>query len=152
MTHTHFATLALLLLTLTGCATTMHATKTPVILATDIGDDIDDTWAVAMLLNTPTLDVKLITTTNGAPDYRARIIAKLLTIAKRTDIAIGLGAGAAAGSARQSPWIADFPLTNYRGPVHQDGVAALIDTIHRSRQPITIIAIGPLQTLAAALP
>src|SRR5438874_1874241 len=117
MTHTPLATLALFLLTLTGCVATMHPAKIPVILDTDIGDDIDDTWAVAILLNTPTLDVKLIMTTNGAPHYRARIIAKLLTIANRTDIPIGLGAGTAAGSARLSPWIADFPLTNYHGPV-----------------------------------
>ena len=36
--------------------------KIPVILDTDIGSDIDDTWALAMMLKSPELDVKLIVT------------------------------------------------------------------------------------------
>ncbi len=31
----------------------------PVILDTDIGDDIDDTWALGLLLKSPELDLKL---------------------------------------------------------------------------------------------
>ena len=34
--------------------------KIPVILDTDIGGDIDDTWALAMLLKSPELDLKLV--------------------------------------------------------------------------------------------
>jgi hypothetical protein len=41
--------------------------KTPVILDTDIGDDIDDTWALAMLLKSPELDLKFVTTTPTLP-------------------------------------------------------------------------------------
>src|SRR5436190_21695349 len=33
--------------------------RQPVILATDIGDDIDDTWALGLLLKSPELDLKL---------------------------------------------------------------------------------------------
>jgi len=33
----------------------MKNTKIPVILDTDIGSDIDDTWALAMLLESPEL-------------------------------------------------------------------------------------------------
>ena len=39
--------------------------KIPVILDTDAGTDIDDMWAIALALNCPELNVKLITTTNG---------------------------------------------------------------------------------------
>ena len=60
--------------------------KLPVILDTDIGDDMDNTWALVMLLKSPQFDVKLITTTCGKSVYRAKIIAKLLTVAGRTDI------------------------------------------------------------------
>ncbi|ACK41425.1 MULTISPECIES: nucleoside hydrolase [Dictyoglomus] len=55
--------------------------KIPVILDTDIGTDMDDTWALAMLLNSPELDPKLITTVNGDTLYRAKLVAKLLKIA-----------------------------------------------------------------------
>ena len=36
--------------------------KIPVILDTDIGDDIDDTWALALLLRCPELDPRLVVT------------------------------------------------------------------------------------------
>ena len=65
--------------------------KIPVILDTDIGTDIDDTWALAFLLKCPELDVKLITTASGDTFERAKIVAKILEIAGRTDIPIGLG-------------------------------------------------------------
>jgi inosine-uridine nucleoside N-ribohydrolase len=145
---------------LIGCAairpsTARHASgkmkPTPVILDTDIGDDIDDTWALVMLLKSPQFDVKLITTTNGQQDYRARLVAKLLTVAGRTDIPIGLGAGESKQEQKQLPWVKDFPLSKYKGKIHKDGVAALTETVNASPEPITIIAIGPLQTLAAAV-
>jgi inosine-uridine nucleoside N-ribohydrolase len=123
----------------------------PVILDTDIGGDIDDTWALVMLLKSPQFDVKLITTTNGAAEYRAKIIAKMLTIARRTDIPIGLGAGGREGSGGQQPWVKDYRLSDYAGKIHQDGVGALINVIERSPQPVTLICIGPAQTVAAAL-
>jgi inosine-uridine nucleoside N-ribohydrolase len=65
--------------------------KIPVILDTDIGGDIDDTWALAMMLRCPELDIKLVVSDTGNTTYRAKIIAKILHIAGRTDIAVGIG-------------------------------------------------------------
>ena len=65
--------------------------KTPVIFDTDICDDIDDTWALVLLLKCPEFDVKLITTTVGDTRAKAKVVAKLLEIADRTDIPIGIG-------------------------------------------------------------
>ena len=65
----------------------------PVILDTDIGDDIDDTWALTMLLKSPLLDLKLVTTTRGKAEYRGKLVAKILTAAGRTDVPVGLGEG-----------------------------------------------------------
>ncbi len=125
--------------------------KTPVILDTDIGDDIDDTWALALLLRSPEFDLKLVTTTYGKAEYRAKIVAHLLTVAGRADVAIGLGAGGKEGTGRQQPWIEGYKLSDYAGKVHDDGVAAMIDLIEKSPTPVTIISIGPLDTLAEAL-
>lgn len=63
----------------------------PVILDTDIGLDVDDVWALAHLLNCPELDIKLITTCTGDTTYRAALVAKMLEVAGRTDISIGVG-------------------------------------------------------------
>jgi inosine-uridine nucleoside N-ribohydrolase len=43
--------------------------KTSIILDTDNGTDIDDTWALAMLLRSPELDTKLIVTDTGDTLY-----------------------------------------------------------------------------------
>ena len=105
-----------------------------------------------MLLKSPQFDVKLITTTNGAAEYRARIIAKMLMIARRTDIPIGLGEGGHDSyHGGQWAWVQDFRLADYPGKIYRDGVGAVIDVIERSPHPVTVISIGPLQTMAAVL-
>ena len=126
------------------------AEKIPVIFDTDIGDDIDDTWALIMLLNSPQLDVKLVTTTCHSSQARGRLLGKLLTVAGRADVPIGLGPGPG-GTTRQDEWTKDYRLDQYPGKVHEDGAQAVIDTINASSRPITVIAVGPLQTVSAAL-
>jgi len=126
-------------------------TATPVILDTDIGDDIDDTWALAMLLRSPQLDVRLVTTDYGNTVYRAKIVARLLEVAGRTDIPIGIGARENDREGGQAEWVKDYDLSRYPGTIHEDGVKALIDTVMSSKEEITLIAIGPPPSLAAAL-
>ena len=124
----------------------------PVILDTDIGDDIDDTWALGLLLKSPELDLKLVVGDYGKSAYRARLLAKFLQTAGRTDVAVGVGLDISPkGEAGQSGWIKDYELKSYPGKVHADGVQALVDTIMQSPQPITLIAIGPLPNIAEAL-
>ena len=50
----------------------------PVILDTDLGDDIDDTWALCMMTGTPELDVKLITTASDNTPKKTLLAAKVL--------------------------------------------------------------------------
>ena len=123
----------------------------PVILDTDIGTDIDDTWALVMMLNSPELDVRLIVTDTDDTVYRARIVAKILQIAGRTDIPIGVGLQLSQQRGPQEPWVKDYDLAQYPGPVHHDGVGALIDTIMDSSDPVTLISIGPVPNISAAL-
>lgn len=125
--------------------------KIPVILDTDIGDDIDDLWALVMLLRSPQADVRLVTTTFGRQEYRGKLLARLLTAAGRADIPIGLGAGDQQGDGRQRDYVTGYDLKSYTGKIHGDGVQALIDTIHASPKPLTIIGIGPLHTVGAAI-
>jgi inosine-uridine nucleoside N-ribohydrolase len=126
--------------------------KIPVILDTDICDDIDDTWAVALLLQSPEFDVKLITTAVGDTSAKTKVLAKILQTAGRTDIPIGTGiVGDLKKGHRQDEWVKDFDLSKYAGKIYPDGVQAIIDTIMKSPEPITLIAIGPLPNVAAAL-
>ena len=134
-----------------SAADTAAPAPIPVILDTDIGDDIDDTWALTMLLKCPQLDVRLVTTSCGKAEYRAKIIARLLTVAGRTNVAVGLGAGGRQGAGAQQEWVKDYRLADYPGKVFDDGVGAVIDLIEKSPQTVTVISIGPLHTMAAVL-
>ena len=124
---------------------------TPVILDTDIGDDIDDTWALLMLLRMPKLDLKLAVGDFGNAIYRARLLAKLLHHTGRTDVPIGIGIDQGDEPGQQSGWIGDYRLDDYPGTVHRDGIQALIDTIEDSPDPVTLICIGPVPNIAEAL-
>lgn len=127
------------------------AGKIPVILDFDLGDDIDDTWALAMILKSPELDLKLVVTDYYNARYRTRIAAKFLTAAGRTDIPVGLGLKPDDKRGNQSAWIEGYDLKSYPGKVHEDGVQAMIDTIMNSPQPITLLCIGPVPNIAEAL-
>ena len=123
----------------------------PVILDTDIGGDIDDTWALVLLLKSPELDCKLVTTCTGDTTYRARVVAKLLETAKRADIPIGIGPAQKGDRQPQGEWVRDYDLSSYPGTVHADGAGALVAAVMSSKEPVTIVAIGPFTTIAAAL-
>lgn len=126
--------------------------RIPVILDTDIGTDIDDTWALIMLLNSPELDIRLITTVSGDTLYRAKIVAKFLEIARRTDIPIGIGIGDPENSLNlQEPWVKDYSLDKYNGKIYQKGIRTMVETIKNSKEPITIISIGVATNIAKAL-
>jgi inosine-uridine nucleoside N-ribohydrolase len=126
----------------------------PAVLITDIGTDIDDTWALALALRSPELDLKLVLVDPADTPYRAAVAAKFLESSGRGDIPIALGdnsGGAGDDLKTLSPWIAGYDLGKYPGRIYPDGAAALVRTITESPEPVTLIAIGPVHTLALAL-
>ncbi|MHA1487313.1 MAG: nucleoside hydrolase [Promethearchaeota archaeon] len=129
----------------------MHSKKIPVILDTDIGLDIDDTWALGLLLKCPELDVKLITTSSDNTPLKAKLVAKFLEIVGRSDIPIGIGPQENSKKGWLYPWIKDYEISRYPGAVHENGTEVLCSTIMDSPDPLTLIAIGPLGTVAGAL-
>lgn len=124
----------------------------PVIIATDIGDDIDDTWALGLALKSPELDVKLVVGEYGKAEYRAKLIAKFLQTVGRSDIPVGVGMdGEPRGGGNQDAWVADYKLESYPGKIHRDGVQAIIDAIHKAGLGVIVIEIAPMPNLAAAV-
>ena len=123
----------------------------PVILDTDIGDDIDDTWALVLALKSPELDLRLVVTDFGNTEHRAKLVARVLELAGRTDIPIGVGVKQSDEESPQADWVRGFDLGKYRGRVLKDGVQALVDTAMAAKEPITLVAIGPPPNLKAAL-
>ena len=118
----------------------------PVIIDTDIGSYMDDPVAIMLALSLPSLDVKLITTTSGVDTKgRAIITAKILTMLGREDIPIGIGVPSKIPTPHTFwNWIGDFNITNYKGNISEDGVAAMADVILQSEDVVDIICIGPM--------
>ncbi|MBN2292252.1 MAG: nucleoside hydrolase [Pirellulales bacterium] len=124
----------------------------PVIYDSDIGDDIDDTWALGLLLCCPELDLKLVVGDQGKAEYRAKLFAKMLQTAGRTDVPVGIGLDVnAKGDGAQAEWVKDYDLKSYPGKIYEDGVQAIIDIAMKSKKPVTLIAVGPLPNIAEAL-
>lgn len=113
-----------------------------VVIDTDIGTDIDDTWALAMAARSPELDVRLITTVSGDPRYRARVARGLL--GPGVPIAVGLGGGRDVHPGTPQLALADSATDDFVA----DGVDALVTAC---AEPMTVIALGPLTNLAAAI-
>src|SRR4030095_12040973 len=91
--------------------------RIPVILDTDIGDDIDDTWALVPAPKAAALDLKLIVTDFGTTEQRARLVARVLELAGRTDIPIGIGSKENDEPGPQAEWVSGFDLAKYRGRI-----------------------------------
>ena len=143
---------AVILLAVVGAAAAEGAPVIPVVFDTDIGTDIDDTWALALILRSPELDLKLVLSDTGDTRLRARIAAKLLQVAGREDVPVGIGVtGSSDLPIGQAPWVEGYDLEDYPGPVYEDGVEALIDVVRSSPEPITILAVGPVPNLEEAL-
>ncbi len=125
--------------------------KIPIIIDTDIGSDIDDTWALAMALGCPELDVKMIVTCTGDTRFRTKIVCKFLERVGRTDIPVGIGLPFESMLEHQREYIDDYDLDSYSGVLHEDGVTAMAEMIKQSDEKITLVCIGPLPNIARLL-
>jgi inosine-uridine nucleoside N-ribohydrolase len=145
-----------------------------VILDTDIGDDIDDAFALALVLRSPELRLLGITTAYGDTELRARLVDRFLGSAGPSDIPVVPGIPTAhdnvftqASYARSKPYYwggcthaASILITNeieayYARLAEQqqrdDAAGFLLDQIRAHPGEITLIAIGPLNNVQAAI-
>jgi inosine-uridine nucleoside N-ribohydrolase len=126
----------------------------PVVIDTDLGNDIDDSWALAMALRCPDIDVRLVVTSTGEPAYRAALTADLLAAADAAHVPIGLGLPGHSNPEQPLASLADPQvLAAHQGGVRDDGVAALVEAVEAAATTgeVTVIALGPLTTVAAAI-
>ena len=125
--------------------------RIPFILDTDIGNDIDDTWALVFALLRDELDIRLVTTVLGDPIYSAKLVAKLTGVCEKAPIDIGLGKRGSEPARYQGKWVADYDLASYRGRIYEDGVARMLEVIRDCGKTVTILGMGPCTNLAEAL-
>lgn len=118
-----------------------------VIIDTDIGDDIDDAFAVALALRSPEIHLLGITTEFGGTNLRARLVDRYLQAVHRTDIPIAAGVHTRhQGVFTQAEYARQQPSRRY-----PDGVGFLLDQIRAHPGEVTLVAIGPLFNVQAAI-
>ena len=144
------ALLGAILLTAGLSAAADTPVKIPVILDTDIGTDIDDAFALALIIDSPEFELLGVTTVSGDTAARARIAAKMLWEAggKWRQVPVVAGAPGQKQNINQAPWAEGFV-----GPqlLKENAVDFLRSRFHRYPGQITLIAIGELTNVAAML-
>ncbi len=124
--------------------------KTPILLDTDIGSDIDDAFALALIVNSPELDLLGVTTVSGDTQARARLAAKMLWEAGGAwrKVPVYAGKPGTPQSMDQTRWARDFTSP----ALHMSGAVDFLKAeISRRPGEITLITIGELTNAAALL-
>ncbi len=124
--------------------------KHPVILHTDIGSDIDDSWALLMLLRQPQWDIKMILCDTGDVRYRGALAAASLKGFGSEGIPIALGVNDES-TKPMAGLLSGRELEEYNGPVWENGAEKLVEIVRASAEPVTLVSIGPAPAIAAAL-
>ncbi len=122
------------------------------IIDTDIGDDIDDVFALGIALAGPELKVLGVTSAWGDVALRSRMLDRLLCETGHEDVPVYTGVstvarhkeGAAAFS--QAAWA----RAGIHRP-HQEAVGFLLEQARAHPMQITLIAIAPLTNIGAAI-
>jgi inosine-uridine nucleoside N-ribohydrolase len=123
---------------------------TKIILDTDIGDDIDDAFALALAASSPELKLLGVTTVHGPTEKRARIARKLLNEAGASDVPVipGFhGCGSEDHEPNQASWAAQQGLR----PPAQAAVDYILQELEQAPGEITVVAIGPLSNIARCI-
>jgi inosine-uridine nucleoside N-ribohydrolase len=124
-----------------------------VIFDTDIGTDVDDALALAVLLGSPEVDLLGCTTVYGDTLLRARLAKRLARLAGRAPAVIpGIGEPL---SDRPVWWAGHegrlFPDLDTERVDEGDAVAYLVDRVAGAPGEVDVVAVGPLTNLAHAI-
>ena len=117
-----------------------------VILDTDIGDDLDDAFALALIVRSPELHLLGIQTAFGNTELRARLVDRYLSAIGRTDIPVLAGVPDSSNHFTQAAYARQSPERK-----HADAVSFMLNQIRQHPGQITLIAIGPLFNIGAAI-
>ena len=129
-----------------------------VIFDTDIGTDVDDCLALAFLLGSPEIRIEAITTVYGDVGLRARMCRKLLELRGGVDIPVHEGIAQPLLGLDPVYWPGhegvgllepDDLLEGAAGHAH--AVDVLIERVMAAPGEITVLAVGPLTNIAAAI-
>ena len=121
-----------------------------ILLDTDIGSDIDDAWALGLLIASPEVDLIGVTISDGNTPARAKVACKLLHVTGRGEVPVAVGRQTDPPDQvdYQFTWAEDFTA---KQPLKQSAADFIVEQLRQAPGEITLIAVGPLQNVADAL-
>jgi inosine-uridine nucleoside N-ribohydrolase len=149
--------LLLLALALLAAASPLAAqpVRQPVLFDADLGNDVDDALALALLLASPEVDVRGVSSVGAEPDKRALFACRFLTMTGRRQIPVAAGL-----SPKDAPKMAgqyqyyyhpDVLFNRTTRPVKEGVVDFIASRVGGNPRRLTILATGPLTNVAKFL-
>ena len=120
------------------------AQKQKVILDTDIGSDIDDAFAVALLLASPEFKILGIVTDFGNTPERARIVSRMLYETGNENIPVVIGEQTGDHYDEQFNWGKGFDKVT---PVEQSGSDFIIEQLNQYPDEVILFTVGPVTNI-----
>ncbi|HTS11298.1 MAG TPA: nucleoside hydrolase [Candidatus Limnocylindrales bacterium] len=120
-----------------------------IIIDTDIGDDIDDAFALALALRGPELQILGVTTTFGDTEARAKIADRMLGEDGREDIPVAVGEPTPQKSILTQRAYGEGG--HFARKSHPKATDFILEQIRRHPGQITLVAIGPLMNVGAVI-
>ncbi len=135
---------------LLGTAAQAQPAREKIIIDTDIGDDIDDAFAVALALSSPELDVLGFSAAFGDTPTRAKMLDRMLGELGHGDIAVAMGTPADVNrNAFTQRVYAEGGA--YARASHPNSADFVLGQAHKYPGQITLVAIGPLPNVGAMI-
>ncbi len=122
--------------------------RIPILFDTDIGTDVDDAFALALILRSPEFELLGVTTSSGDTGARARLAARMLSEAGRPEVPVVAGQPGKPLPIDQTRWADGFASPAIRAEKAVDFLKAEID---KRPGEITLVPVGPLTNIAALL-
>jgi purine nucleosidase len=125
--------------------------KIPIILDTDIGSDLDDAFALALVLASPELDLRAVTTVSGDAYTRACLVCRFLEAAGRSQVPVASGQPPLQAPDRTKQLSYGLQQGHSKRPERESAVQLLYREFKARPGQLTLLALGPLTNVAELL-
>ncbi|MBX2843271.1 MAG: nucleoside hydrolase [Flammeovirgaceae bacterium] len=121
------------------------AQRQKVIFDCDLGDDVDDAYALAMLMASPDLEVLGIVMDYGNTEKRAQMACRFLYEIGREDVPVVVGRNTKDHYSPQFHWGEGFDKVK---PIKQNAADFIIETLKKYPNEVVLITVGPVPNMA----